>query len=126
MKFFATAALIASVNAACEAGGDMVCAPVDDKPTQCIERVTTKVKSAKDKKYKAALKADESLGADFVFYQCAHKEDADALLASSGVEGQYGITFTVTDKTPEKVEGSGAVMMKGAFAATALALISYM
>ena len=47
MKFFATAALIATVNAACVADGDNTCDPAEN---QCVKRVTSSVPDEKDKK----------------------------------------------------------------------------
>ena len=47
MKFFATAALIATVNAACVAEGDNTCDPAEN---QCVKRVTSAVPDEKDKK----------------------------------------------------------------------------
>lgn len=131
MKFFATAALVSSVLAACAEGGDFICVPKEadgDKPQKCLKRVTTETPKASDRKYKAALKADESLAKDFVFYQCSFADDATALIEKSGTQDEKSkVTFTYEDVTPEDTgAGSGAVALKAAASAVALGLITYM
>ena len=130
MKFFATVALISVVAAACEEGGDAICVAKegDEDGQRCIKRVVTETPDAKkDKKYKAALKADATLAKDYVFYQCSFKADAATLVESSGkVDEKSKVTFTYEDLTPEEAAGSGAIMIKGAAFAAALGLISYM
>lgn len=128
MKFFATAALIAVASAQCSADGNKVC-PVDEsKPDvqpKCIQRVTTDVKSTKSSAYKKALKADETLAKDYVFYQCSFPDDVEALIASGGKPDKQGVTFTFTDVTPENV-GSGATAIKASVMALAVAAASYL
>ena len=74
MKFFATAALIATVNAACVADGNNTCDPVD---LQCVKRVTSAVpeENSKDKKvkklretYEKNLENDSEIALDYAKY----------------------------------------------------------
>ena len=128
MKFFATAALIAVASAQCSADGDKVCPKEESKPDvqpKCIKRVTSDVKSTKSSAYKKALKADETLAKDFVFYQCSFPEDSEALIASGGKPDKVGVTFTFEDVTPENI-GSGASTIKASIMAVALVAASYM
>ena len=132
MKFLSTAALIVAVTAVCEEGEDGVCDPAENK---CLKRVSTAVGSTKGKKYKAAIKADETAKKDGVKYMCSAPADAEALVATSGVEDKdTTITFTYEDKTPVPAgEGEGTksnatptIIMKSTFVAAALGLMSYM
>ena len=130
MKFFATAALISVVAAACEEGGDNICVAKEGEEDgqRCIKRVTTETPKASDKKYKAALKADSTLAKDFVFYQCSFKADATALVEASGKEdAKSKVTFTYEDVTPaDEGAGSGAIALKGAAFAALLGVVAYM
>ena len=127
MKFFATAALIVAVNAACVAEGDNVCDPAENK---CTKRVTSAVTADKKlkKKYDAALKNDSELALDYIKYECKAEADATALVEASGTEdASNGVTFTYTiEAAVEGGAGSGATTMKAAAVAAALGLIAYM
>lgn len=126
MKFFATAALIVAVNAACVAEGDNVCDPAENK---CVKRVTSAITSDKKlkKKYDAALKNDAELALDYVKYECKPEADATPLVEASGTEDKSnGVTFVYTIEEPVEGAGSGATTMKAAAVAAALGLIAYM
>lgn len=134
MKFFATAALIATVNAACVAEGNNTCDPAEQ---QCVKRVTSAVpaegaKKSADKKlrktYEDNLANDSELALDYAKYLCETKEKADEFVAASGTaDAKIGVTFTYTIEAPiEGGAGSGASTMKAAAVAAALGLIAYM
>ena len=74
MKFFATAALIATVNAACVADGNNTCEPAEQ---QCVKRVTSAVpvegsKKSSEKKlretYEKNLANDSEIALDYAKY----------------------------------------------------------
>jgi hypothetical protein len=134
MKFFATAALIATVNAACVADGNNTCDPAE---LQCVKRVTSAVpvegsKKSAEKKlretYEKNLANDSEIALDYAKYLCENQADAEAFVASSGVADKaIGHTFTYTIEAPiEGKGGSGASTMKAAAVAAALGLIAYM
>ena len=125
MKFFATAALIVAVNAACAAeGDDGVCDPVENK---CLKTEITAV-AAKDKQYKKDLKADPTLVVGKITFECKAVADADALVAATGVadaKNKVVSTYTVV-APPADATGSNANAIKTCIVAAALGLISYM
>ena len=128
MKFFATAALILAVQAACEADGDNVCA---EAATTCLKRDTTDVANVKASDYKNALKKDDTLKKGGVAYLCTPTADVNGLIENNGLKDKKTtITFTYTAlyaaATERPGSGSGAFMMKSSFVAAALCLISYM
>ena len=81
MKFFATAALIASVNAVCGDGEDITCDPATNN---CLLRVSIDVGSTKGKDYKAFVKADKTGELGGTKYMCATPEETKGFLETSG------------------------------------------
>merc|ERR1740117_2088953 len=120
MKFFATAALILAVQAACEADGDNVCA---EAATTCLKRDTTDVANVKASDYKNALKKDDTVKKGGVAYLCTPEADVEGLVALNGTKDKKTtITFTYTVLAVAGAEGdagsgSGAFMMKSTFVA---------
>ena len=125
MKFFATAALIVAVNAACLAeGDDGVCEPVEN---QCVKSEITEVKKS-DSQYKKDLKKDGTLIVGTIKFECKAPADATALLETTGVadaKNKVVTTYTVI-APPEGAAKSNANAIKTCIVAAALGLISYM
>ena len=126
MKFFATAALIVAVQAACEKeGDDYICDPAENK---CLKRVTVDVSNPKDKNYKNAIKEDPELAKGSVKFMCVVPDDATAFLSeeTNNKKDKRTVTLAYTDMTPADETKSGAFKIKGAFIAATLGLIAYM
>tara|TARA_B110000305_G_C18859036_1_gene367925 strand:+ start:146 stop:505 length:360 start_codon:yes stop_codon:yes gene_type:complete len=119
MKFFGTVALIQVVSAACgkDAAGAVVetCELPDN---QCFKMELTAINVEVYKEGADGFNAETKVGD--VEYKCIAAAGVDAAKAASGTE-VVGLTMTATEST-----GSSAIMMKGAIAAAALGLISYM
>ena len=124
MKFFATAALIVAVNAACAAeGDDGVCDPVENK---CVKSEVTAI-DAKNKNYKKDVKVDATLVVGKITFECKAPADADTLVAATGVaDAKNAVVSTYTVVAPPDAAGSGASALKACVVAAALGLISYM
>ena len=120
MKFFGTVALIQVVSAACgkDAAGAVVetCEMPDN---QCFKMELTAINVEVYKEGADGFNAETKVGD--VEYSCIAAAGVEAAKAASGTEASTGLTMTATEVT-----GSSAIMMKGAIAAAALGLISYM